>query len=127
MSLATHYTMPSKKVLEEDSQEEAEPLPTTLPSTAVPPADFLKLAEKHPDIPIRTLLEPFLDYEAVLRAYFAQNPDHEFVRDNHANLVSLFEDNNESRLKIRARDIPLESDEEREKYVRSVFLDNTIS
>jgi len=91
------------------------PLPEWLPELPVPPAKFLRHVQANPGVPIRQLLEPFIEYEAALRAYFAQAPDHQFVKGD-VNLVSLFEDGNEGLLKIRRRKLN-ESPEEQERYI----------
>jgi len=96
------------------------PLPQRLPELPVPPAKFLHHIQANPDVPVRQLLEPFIEYEAALRAYFAQAPDHQFVKGD-VNLVSLFEDGNESLLKIRGRKLD-GSLEEQEKYIPSFLL-----
>lgn len=91
------------------------PLPERLPELPVPPAKFLHHVQANPGVPVRQLLEPFTEYEAALRAYFAQAPDHQFVKGD-VNLVSLFEDGNESLLKIRRRKLD-ESPEEQKRYI----------
>lgn len=91
--------------------EEPIPLPAKLPALPAPVGEFLKYIEQNPGVPVRQLMTPFLEYEAVLRAYFAQAPDHEFVQ-GHVNLVSLFEDGNADLLRIRARSMPNETSEE---------------
>lgn len=98
-------THPSK------TPEEPVPLPAELPALPTPVAEFLKYLEQNPGVPVRQLMGPFLEYEAVLRAYFAQAPDHEFVQ-GQVNLISLFEDGNADLLRIRARSMPNESEEE---------------
>lgn len=103
--------MPTQK---SKAPEEPIPLPTQLPALPVPVAQFVKYVEQNPGVPVRQLMGPFLEYESVLRAYFAQQPDHEFVQ-GHANLISLFEDGNADSLKIRARNLAEESKEESEK------------
>ncbi|KAG0637417.1 hypothetical protein HOY80DRAFT_972987 [Tuber brumale] len=91
------------------------PLPERLPELPVPPAKFLHHLQANPGVPVRQLLEPFTEYETALRAYFAQAPDHQFVKGD-VNLVSLFEDGNDSLLKIRGRKLD-ESPEEQKRYV----------
>ncbi|CAZ82771.1 unnamed protein product [Tuber melanosporum] len=91
------------------------PLPDRLPELPVPPTKFLHHVEANPGVPVRQLLEPFIEYETALRAYFAQAPDHQFVKGD-VNLISLFEDGNDSLLKIRGRKLD-ESPEEQKRYV----------
>ncbi|RPB03650.1 ankyrin [Choiromyces venosus 120613-1] len=91
-------------------------LPERLPELPAPPAKFLHHVQANPGVPVRKLLEPFIEYETALRAYFAQAPDHQFVKGD-VNLVSLFEDGNDSLLKIRGRKLDEESPEEQKRYV----------
>lgn len=90
--------------------EEPIPLPAELPALPAPVAEFLKYLEQNPGVPVRQLMVPFLEYETVLRAYFAQAPDHAFVQ-GQVNLISLFEDDNANLLRIRARGTSNESEE----------------
>lgn len=66
------------------------PLPAELPPVPVPPAQFLQHVAANPHVPIRELVKPFRDYETSLRAYFAQAPEHDFVKDNLTNLIDVY-------------------------------------
>lgn len=103
--------MPAQKP---KAPEEPIPLPAEMPALPVPVTEFLEYLSRNPSVPVRQLMGPFLEYESVLRAYFAQAPDHKFVQ-GHANLISLFEDENADLLRVRARVIANESKEESEK------------
>ncbi|CUS09476.1 unnamed protein product [Tuber aestivum] len=92
------------------------PLPERLPELPVPPAKFLHHVQANPGVPVRQLLEPFIEYETALRAYFAQAPDHQFVKGD-VNLISLFEDGNDGLLRIRGRRVDEEGREEQKRYV----------
>lgn len=94
---------------------EPEPLPTVLPELPASPKEFLNYLSKNKDVPMRQLMEPFLEYEAVVRQYLAQAPDHEWVKENTVNLLSVFEDGNASELTVRPRDIEKETAEETQK------------
>jgi hypothetical protein len=96
-------------------ESEPEPLPTTLPELPVAPAEFLNYLAANKDVPIRKLMEPFLEYETVIRQYLAQAPDHEWVKDNTVNLLSVFDEGNAKELTVRARNLELESEEEKKK------------
>lgn len=98
------------------SAEQIVALPDALPSTPIPPKDFLKHVAGNPQTPIRQLLKPYLEYENVLRGYLAQKPYHEFVADNTVNLVDVFGDGNKP-VVIRSRDLQNETAEEKEKYL----------
>ena len=97
------------------------PLPEKLPQLPVAPEQFIKHVNGNPHISVRELLKPFREYESVLRAYFAQAPDHEFVKDNCVNLIDVFADANDV-LYIQRRNLQGESSEERNRYDSGVSL-----
>ncbi|KAE8441442.1 hypothetical protein EG329_004968 [Mollisiaceae sp. DMI_Dod_QoI] len=88
-----------------------------LPSNTV--KEFIPYLTKHPKTAIGTLLEPFKAFESELRKVYAQQPDHEAVKDGNVNLVPIF-DGHEQELKIRARDLDNESEDEKSKYIMSL-------
>jgi hypothetical protein len=73
-----------------------------LPSGSV--KDFIPYLSKNPDTPIGELLEPYKAFERELRKVYAQQPDHEIVKDAAVNLVSIF-DGHEQEVKTRVRAI----------------------
>lgn len=83
-----------------------------LPSRTV--KDFIPYLSKNPDTPIETLLEPYKKFEGELRKVYAQQPEHELVKDGTVNLVPIFA-GHEQELKIRARSIDTESNDEKSK------------
>jgi len=85
-----------------------------LPSGSV--KQFIDYLSKHPDTPITELLKPYKAFEAELRKIYAQQPTHELLKDDTVNLVPLF-DGNEEELKIRARALESESDDEKARYI----------
>ncbi|KAK0733485.1 hypothetical protein B0T26DRAFT_669889 [Lasiosphaeria miniovina] len=88
----------------------------TLPELPAPLGNLVRHIAEHPDTPMVQLMKPYRDYEAHLRQAFAQNPDHELLKDHHVNILPLFTDDTPS-IKVRARDITNESAEESSKYV----------
>lgn len=91
--------------------------PIELPKTPVPVKDFIQYLDNHPSTPVPEVLEPFKTFESVLRKVYAQQPNHEAVKDDgFTNLVPLFPDM-EASLKIRARSLSSETAEEAEKYI----------
>lgn len=98
-------------------KSDPKPLPTVLPAIPAPVSDFLKLVSGNPDIPVRTLLEPYLEYEGIIRQYLAQDPKNPLVSDNTINLLSVFEEGNKAGLSVRARDFASELKEEKERYM----------
>lgn len=63
---------------------------------------------------VNQALEPFKAYEAKLRQIYAQEPDHDAVRQNH--LVPIYQTGNAD-VKVRARDLSSESKDEQESYI----------
>jgi hypothetical protein len=91
-------------------------IPIVLNEPPVKPSDFLCHLEKHPATPLSTLLEPFKAYESELRAVYAQQPQHEILRDGLTNLVPVYS-GHEALVKIHARDLTSETATESEKFV----------
>ncbi|KAK6585678.1 hypothetical protein PZA11_002405 [Diplocarpon coronariae] len=60
-----------------------------LPSSTV--KEFIPYFSKSQDIPLSTLLEHFKRFEGELRKAYAQQPDHDVVKDRKDNLVSIFD------------------------------------
>ncbi|KAH8798385.1 hypothetical protein F5884DRAFT_814057 [Xylogone sp. PMI_703] len=92
-------------------------MPTSdLPRLPVPVKHFIRYLADHPDDPVSTLVEPFKAFESKLRKIYAQQPDHESLEDGAVNLVPIFA-GDEAELKIRARSLCDETEEERSKYI----------
>ncbi|KAF1964680.1 ankyrin [Bimuria novae-zelandiae CBS 107.79] len=90
--------------------------PSTLLDVPVKHADFISYIESHPDTPLSELLEPYKQYDAKLREVFAQEPDHPALSDQHLNIVPVF-NGHEQAVKIRARDLESETQEEKNRYI----------
>lgn len=84
----------------------------TLPTESV--NDFILYLSSNPSTPIGTLLEPFKKFEGELRKVYAQQPEHDLVKDGNVNLVPIFASHKHG-LKIRARSLETESDDEKSK------------
>lgn len=82
--------------------------------------DFIPYLSKNPTTPIAELLEPYKAYESELRKVYAQQPDHEAVKDGKVNLVPLFGEEHEAELKVRARSIDTETDDEKSRYLMTL-------
>ncbi|PQE10383.1 ankyrin repeat protein [Rutstroemia sp. NJR-2017a WRK4] len=87
-----------------------------LPPIPAPVKEFLPYLSQNPDKSISSLVEPFKAYESELRKYYAQQPDHEVLKDGAVNLVPLFS-GHEGEVKMRARDLASETQEQKEKYI----------
>ncbi|PNS15755.1 hypothetical protein CAC42_4207 [Sphaceloma murrayae] len=85
--------------------------PITLPALPAEHKDFIKYAIDNEASSMADLLQPYKAYDNVMREVFAQQPDHEAI--STPNIVSLYR----QRLKIKARDLAAESDEERSRYL----------
>ncbi|KAF7901931.1 uncharacterized protein EAF01_007229 [Botrytis porri] len=92
------------------------PAPIELPNLPAPIKDFIPYISQNPTKNISTIIEPYKAYESELRKIYAQQPDHEVIKDGAVNLVPIFS-GHENGLKIRARDLKSESTEELEKYI----------
>ncbi|TKA65886.1 hypothetical protein B0A49_10217 [Cryomyces minteri] len=62
------------------------------------------------------LLEPYKQYDAKLREIFAQEPDHPATANHQISTVPVFA-GHEQEVKIRARNLLSETDEEKEQYI----------
>ncbi len=85
----------------------------------VPPAELVKHIAKHPETPLAEIIEPYRKYEAQLRQVFAQDPGNDLLKDPYVNVLPLFNEDT-SAIKIRARDLAKESEEEKSKYIMSL-------
>ena len=86
--------------------------------------DFIPYLSKHPSTPIAMLLEPYKAYESELRKVYAQQPTHEVVQDGKVNLVPLFPDGRQTELKVRARSLETETDENKSRYIMALKDDD---
>ena len=84
-----------------------------------PLAQLPSYVDRNPELPISDVIDPYIKYEARLRQLYAQSPNHELVREPHANVLPLFGSDTPS-IKARARDLDSESREEQEKYIMAL-------
>lgn len=81
-----------------------------------PHTGLVKYIADHPDVPMTKIMEPYRKYENQLRSIFAQDRNNALLEDPHVNVLPLF--TNETKdIKIRARDLESESQEEKERYI----------
>ncbi|KAK1754894.1 Ankycorbin [Echria macrotheca] len=92
---------------------------STTPKLPVPHAELVKHITKHPDVPLTEVIEPYRKYEAHLRQAYAQDPTNELIKDPYANVLPLFTDDTPN-IKIRARNLDAESEEEKSRYIMSL-------
>ena len=89
----------------------------SLPAVPVKHQDFVKYVQSNQDKPIEELVQPYNEYDAVMRKAFAQEPSNPTLQDNHINLVPLYDENGSSNVQVRARNLDSESPELKEKYL----------
>ncbi|KAI9646276.1 hypothetical protein NHQ30_005717 [Ciborinia camelliae] len=92
------------------------PVPMELPPLPAPVKDSIPYLSQNLSKHVSTIVEPYKAYESELRKVYAQQPDHEAVKDGAVNLVPIF-GGQESHLKVRARDLKMETKEELDKYI----------
>ncbi|RJE25339.1 ankyrin repeat protein [Aspergillus sclerotialis] len=97
---------------------------TTLPSVPVQHQDLLKYIESNNEADMSGLLKPYNEYDAVLRRAFAQEPAHPALKDNHLNLVPVYDNTGSTDARVRARDLDLEPPELKEKYLLPLDPEN---
>lgn len=95
---------------------------TKMPELPVPLADLASYISENPDKPVAQLIEPYRRYEAQLRQMYAQEPDHELLKDAHANVLPLFTKDTPG-IKIQARNLEVESEAEKAKYIMPLPAD----
>jgi hypothetical protein len=87
-----------------------------LPDLPAKMDEFVPYISSKPEVPMAELLQPYKKYDAKARAIYAQRPDHPAVQDAHVNVVPIF-NGHEKDIKIRARDLSKESEDEKSKYL----------
>lgn len=90
--------------------------PSTLPEVPAKHNDFVSYVAAHPDTPMAELIEPYKKYDSKIREVYAQEPTHPVLDDLHLNVTPVFT-GQEANIKIRARNLDAETDEEKEKYL----------
>ena len=88
----------------------------TLPSLPVPHSELVKYLDENIGTTMAELLEPYRRYEAELRRLYAQQPSHPLLADPYINVLRLFTEDTHL-IRMRARYLPGESQEERDCYI----------
>jgi hypothetical protein len=88
-----------------------------LPSIPSSIADFLPYLATQSKV--TDAIKPYKNYEGRLREIFAQHPASDILKDPHVNAVPIFAGHQHS-IKIHARDLESESDQEKEMYLLSL-------
>jgi ankyrin repeat protein len=87
-----------------------------LPRLPTKISDFISHLAKHPNEPVKELLQPYKLYEGRLRELYAQYPEDVTLKDRSLNLVPIFA-GQQSDLKIRARNVNAEDEIQKSKYI----------
>ncbi|KAK4184990.1 ankyrin repeat protein [Podospora australis] len=82
----------------------------------VPPKDLPRYIADHPEMPMVDIIKPYRQYEADLRAAFAQDRTNPALEDPHLNVLPLFTEDTEL-ITTRARDLDNETEEEKSRYI----------
>lgn len=98
--------------------------PIALPHVPVKHQDFLRYVQSDQVTPVRDLVKPYIEYDAVLRKLFAQEPSFPALKDNHLNLVPLYDSTGSNNATVRARDLASEPPELKEKYILPLDAEN---
>lgn len=88
-----------------------------LPSVPAKHDAFLDYVRSHSDTPISDLVKPYNDFDATARKLFAQEPSHPSIRDNHVNIVPLYNATGSTDVRVRARNLASETPEQKSKYM----------
>lgn len=90
-----------------------------LPQMPVPLEELASHIAKNPDVSMVDLLEPYRQYEAQLRQIYAQDPDNEVLKDELLNVLPLFTADTPD-IRIRARDVTIEPETEKARYIMTL-------
>lgn len=89
---------------------------SSLPELPVEPDEFIPyLASRK--TPVIDLITPYKTFDTKIRELFAQEPEHAALQDPLVNVIPVFSNGNEAHVKIRARDLTAETQEEKDKYM----------
>ncbi|KAH7556524.1 hypothetical protein BM1_05958 [Bipolaris maydis] len=88
--------------------------PMELPPLPVKHDDWIAHISSHPDKSLPELIAPYKEYDAKLREVFAQQPSHPAIAI--PNVVPIFS-GHECELKVRARNLAEETEDERQRYI----------
>lgn len=69
------------------------------------------------ETPVVALINPYKTFDTKIRELFAQEPDNAALQDPLVNAIPVFVNGNETHVKVRARDLTTETQEEKDKYM----------
>ncbi|KAG6005267.1 hypothetical protein E4U21_000304 [Claviceps maximensis] len=89
---------------------------SNLPQLPVPLTGLARYIAEHPETPMADIMKPYRQYEARLREIYAQDRQNPILNDPYLNVVPLFTEDT-SKITTRARDLSVESEEEKSRYI----------
>ena len=92
---------------------------TELPQLPVAHDELVSHMAKHPETPIPELIQPYRDFEAQLREVYAQERSNPVLDDPYLNVLPVFTKNTPD-IRARARDLAVETPEEKDKYIMAL-------
>lgn len=90
-----------------------------LPQLPVPLKELAQHIAHHPDTPIVDMLQPYREYEAILRQIYAQDAGNKVLQKPDLNILPLFT-GDISGIHIRARDLAAESEQHKQQYIMAL-------
>lgn len=96
------------------STKDQQPARIELPQLPRKHEDWISHVAQHPDTPLFELIAPYKEYDSKLREVFCQQPDHPAIAT--PNVVPIFA-GSEQELKVRARNLAGESEDEQQRYL----------
>ncbi|RAL07027.1 ankyrin repeat protein [Aspergillus homomorphus CBS 101889] len=89
----------------------------TLPSLPVSHRKLPGWIQSKPKVSVHEIVQPYNEYDAVVRKLFAQEPSHSLLEDTHLNVVPLYNEHDKADIRVRARQVESESPQTKEKYI----------
>ncbi|CAG7929452.1 unnamed protein product [Penicillium olsonii] len=90
---------------------------SSLPAIPVSHNAFFSYVRAQPNTPMVDLVRPYIEFDAVMRKKFAQEPSSSTVQENLVNVTPIYDENGCNDLRIRARDLEAETLEQKERYL----------
>jgi len=95
---------------------------SSLPALPVGRDGFISYLS-NPENPVTELIAPYKTFDTKIRELFAQEPEHTALKDPLVNVVPVF-GGHEAEVKIRARDLTAETQDEKDRYIMPLSDDD---
>lgn len=89
---------------------------SSLPELPVERDEFIPYLANR-ETPVVDLIAPYKTFDTKIRELFAQEPENAALQEPLINAIPVFVNGNEARVKVRARDLTTETQEEKDKYM----------